>query len=167
MERMRPGKVKTFCIIGSKLMQNLIVRVLLRHFRLPKFKFSSHHQRQFLMIDLFLGNASYFGYLIGAHHASWDFPHFHCQNSIYVWQEFSYLGNSTKYLALRFFPKLSLCFPLKQNKYLNKLYLRTVPTIVIAHMVCASPDTRISYRQMLTNTGIFLRRLKLSRESRS
>ena len=27
--------------------------------------------------------------------------------------------------------------------------LRTVPTIVIAHTFCASPDTRISYRQCL------------------
>ncbi|XP_074622539.1 uncharacterized protein LOC141880857 [Acropora palmata] len=26
-------------------------------------------------------------------------------------------------------------------------HLRTVPTIVIAHTFCASPDTRISYRQ--------------------
>ena len=29
------------------------------------------------------------------------------------------------------------------------LGLRTVPTIVIAHTFCASPDTRISYRQCL------------------
>ena len=29
------------------------------------------------------------------------------------------------------------------------LTLRTVPTIVIAHTFCASPDTRISYRQCL------------------
>ena len=27
--------------------------------------------------------------------------------------------------------------------------LRMVPTIVIAHMLCASPDTRISYRRCL------------------
>jgi len=29
----------------------------------------------------------------------------------------------------------------------NGPQLRTVPTIVIAHTFCASPDTRISYRQ--------------------
>ena len=32
---------------------------------------------------------------------------------------------------------------------LNRLILRTVPTIVIAHTFCASPNTRISYRQCL------------------
>ena len=45
--------------------------------------------------------------------------------------------------------------------------LRTVPTIVIAHTFCASPDTWISYRQCLINSGIFLRGLKLSGECRS
>ena len=30
-----------------------------------------------------------------------------------------------------------------------RLFLRTVPTIVIAHTFCASPDTRISYRRCL------------------
>ena len=34
-------------------------------------------------------------------------------------------------------------------------HLRTVPTIVIAHMFCASPDTRISYRQCLLIQGSF------------
>ena len=34
-------------------------------------------------------------------------------------------------------------------------YLRTVPTIVIAHTFCASPDTRISYRQCLLIQGYF------------
>ena len=29
----------------------------------------------------------------------------------------------------------------------EEINLRTVPTIVIAHTFCASPDTRISYRQ--------------------
>ena len=33
--------------------------------------------------------------------------------------------------------------------------LRTVPTIVIAHTFCASPDTRISYRQCLLIQGYF------------
>ena len=33
--------------------------------------------------------------------------------------------------------------------------LRTVPTIVIAHTFCASPDTRISYRQCLIIQGYF------------
>ena len=35
------------------------------------------------------------------------------------------------------------------------LYLRTVPTIVIAHTFCASPDTRISYRQCVLIQGSF------------
>ena len=35
------------------------------------------------------------------------------------------------------------------------LNLRTVPTIVIAHTFCASPDTRISYRQCLLIQGHF------------
>ena len=35
------------------------------------------------------------------------------------------------------------------------LNLRTVPTIVIAHTFCASPDTRISYRQGLLIQGYF------------
>ena len=34
-------------------------------------------------------------------------------------------------------------------------HLRTVPTIVIAHTFCASPDTRISYRQYLLIQGYF------------
>ena len=34
-------------------------------------------------------------------------------------------------------------------------YLRTVPTIVIAHTFCASPDTRISYRECLLIQGYF------------
>ena len=33
--------------------------------------------------------------------------------------------------------------------------LRTVPTIAIAHTFCASPDTRISYRQCLLIQGYF------------
>ena len=33
--------------------------------------------------------------------------------------------------------------------------LRAVPTIVIAHMFCASSDTRISYRQCLLVQGYF------------
>ena len=35
--------------------------------------------------------------------------------------------------------------------------LRTVPTIVIAHTLCASPDTRISYRRCLLIQGYFAR----------
>ena len=34
-------------------------------------------------------------------------------------------------------------------------YLRMVPTIVIAHAFCASPDTRISYCQCLLVQGYF------------
>jgi len=37
----------------------------------------------------------------------------------------------------------------------KKLVLRTVPTIVIAHTFCASPDTRISYHQWLLIQGYF------------
>ena len=33
--------------------------------------------------------------------------------------------------------------------------LRTVPTIVMVHTFCASPDTRISYRQCLLIPGSF------------
>ena len=33
--------------------------------------------------------------------------------------------------------------------------LRTVPTIVISHTFCASPDTRISYRRCLLIQGNF------------
>ena len=36
-----------------------------------------------------------------------------------------------------------------------KCYLRTVPTIVIAHTFCASPDTRISFRRCLLIQGYF------------
>ena len=36
-----------------------------------------------------------------------------------------------------------------------KTILRTVPTIVIAHTFCASPDTRISYRRYLLIQGYF------------
>ena len=36
-----------------------------------------------------------------------------------------------------------------------RLLLRRVPTIVIAHTFCASPDTRISYRQCLLIQGYF------------
>ena len=39
--------------------------------------------------------------------------------------------------------------------YPELFYLRTVPTIVIAHTFCASPDTRISYRQCLLIQGYF------------
>ena len=35
------------------------------------------------------------------------------------------------------------------------MHLRTVPTIVTAHTFCASPDTRISYRQCLPLQGYF------------
>ena len=42
-----------------------------------------------------------------------------------------------------------------------------MPTIVIAHTFCASPDTRGFLSVMLSNTVIFLRSLKLSVESRS
>ena len=37
----------------------------------------------------------------------------------------------------------------------SQLFLRTVPTIVTAHTFCASPDTRISYRQCLLIHGYF------------
>jgi len=52
------------------------------------------------------------------------------------------------------------------TKRKGKMILRTVSTIVIAHTFCASPDTRISYRQCLLIQG-YLRDLKLSGESRS
>ena len=40
-----------------------------------------------------------------------------------------------------------------KGKLLN--ILRTVPTIVIAHTFCASPNTRISYRRCLLMQGHF------------
>ena len=46
-------------------------------------------------------------------------------------------------------------------------HLRAVPTIVIAHTFCASPDTRGFLSVMLSNTVIFLRGLKLCTASRS
>ena len=42
-----------------------------------------------------------------------------------------------------------------QGKNKHKPVLRTVPTIVIAHTFCASPDTRISYRRCLLIQGYF------------
>ena len=41
------------------------------------------------------------------------------------------------------------------TRWFFRLHLRTVPTIVIAHTFCASPDTRISYRQCLLTPGYF------------
>ena len=43
--------------------------------------------------------------------------------------------------------------------------LRTVPTIVIAHTFCASPDTRVFYRWCLLMQEYFFRGLKLCRKS--
>ena len=37
---------------------------------------------------------------------------------------------------------------------LTMIRLRTVPTIVVAHTFCASPDTRISYRRCLLILGL-------------
>ena len=47
---------------------------------------------------------------------------------------------------------LLLFFRLK-DKILG--HLRTVPTIVTAHTFCATPDTRIAYRQCLLTQGYF------------
>ena len=41
------------------------------------------------------------------------------------------------------------------EKMYKAIKLRTVPTIVIAHTICASPDTRISYRQCILIQGYF------------
>ena len=43
----------------------------------------------------------------------------------------------------------------KSESSTSESVLRTVPTIVIAHTFCASPDTRISYRQCLLIQGSF------------
>jgi len=45
--------------------------------------------------------------------------------------------------------------PTQYEKNNKQTVLRTVPTIVIAHTFCASPDTRISYRQCLLIQGYF------------
>ena len=50
---------------------------------------------------------------------------------------------------------------------INIFALRTVPTFVTAHTFCASWDTRISYGWCLLIQNIFLRGLKLCRESRT
>ena len=56
--------------------------------------------------------------------------------------------------------QLVASFPLG---FLIMFLLRTVPTIVITHTFCTSRDSRVSsVSVMLTNTGIFLRGLKLS-----
>ena len=46
----------------------------------------------------------------------------------------------------------SIC---SRKSVLFQIDLRTVPTIVIAHTFCASPDTRISYLQCLLIQGYF------------
>ena len=46
-------------------------------------------------------------------------------------------------------------FVLKECALKETFILRRVPTIVIAHTFCASPDTRISYRQYLLIQGYF------------
>ena len=53
--------------------------------------------------------------------------------------------------------KIHLKSLLYQLPLINGLYtaLRMVPTIVIVHTFCASPDTRISYRQCLLIPGYF------------
>ena len=45
--------------------------------------------------------------------------------------------------------------PARTACYFEKNYLRTVPTIVIAHTVCASRGTRISYGWCLLTQGYF------------
>ena len=45
---------------------------------------------------------------------------------------------------------------------LHVVHIRAVPTIFIAHVFCASRDTRVFLSVMLTNTVIFLPGLKLS-----
>ena len=56
---------------------------------------------------------------------------------------------------------VGMCFLLQWQKgnvikvALEHPSLRMVPTIVIAHMFCASPDTRISYRQCCVMQGYF------------
>ena len=47
------------------------------------------------------------------------------------------------------------------------LNLRTVPTFVTAHTFCAYQDTQVLPLMVPTNTGIFLRGLKLYGESRT
>lgn len=50
-----------------------------------------------------------------------------------------------------------------ENDYEIKKHLRAVPTIVIAHMFCASQVTRVFLSVMLSNTVIFFARFKTSR----
>ena len=67
----------------------------------------------------------------------------------------------------RVFSNLKMAEKTPMASILKRENLRTVPTIVVAHTFCASPDTRISYRRCLLIQGYFLRGLKLSGESRS
>ena len=55
----------------------------------------------------------------------------------------------------QFFCSFSICAMCDLLEYNNYCYLRTVPTIVIAHMFCASPETRISYRRCILFQGYF------------
>ena len=48
--------------------------------------------------------------------------------------------------------KITHGYPVQQLRVPD---LRTVPTFVTAHTFCASPDTRISYRQCLLIQGYF------------
>jgi len=52
-------------------------------------------------------------------------------------------------------PNLQFSYWQYQVGEYSNLILRTVPTIVTAHMFCASSDTRISYRQCLLIHGYF------------
>ena len=50
--------------------------------------------------------------------------------------------------------KFALTNVIKEPRRITRKTLRTVPTIVL-HTFCASPDTRISYRQCLLIQGYF------------
>ena len=68
---------------------------------------------------------------------------------------FSWVKEKKKGLVnVKFGMKLCQCVWFFKVLRIQK-YLRTVPTIVIAHTFCASPDTRISYRWCSLIQGYF------------
>jgi len=82
-------------------------------------------------------------------------------HGLWLYKQGSKLRPIQSHLRLNFFPlrlKHLLPLPFRNKKIISCQFaatLRTVPTIVIAHTFCASPDTRISYRQCLVIKGYF------------
>ena len=65
------------------------------------------------------------------------------------------LSNCCGYGRIKMGEEMQTCFCSLPVAWRDVACLRTVPTIVIAHTFCASPDTRISYRRCLLIQGYF------------